>query len=274
MGFTHCGNVKFEWGKRTYIMGIINITPDSFSGDGLAGDIAGAVERAKRFTEEGADIIDVGGESTRPGSTPVSTEEELMRVMPVLEGIVAQVRVPVSIDTYKHDVAEQALRSGAMMINDVWGLKQDPRLASLAAQKGVPLVLMHNQKGTAYTDLVPEVIRSLRKSIEVALAAGVPRENVIVDPGIGFGKTLQHNLEIMRRLDEFKALGRPILLGTSRKSMVGLVLNLLPDQRVEGTAVTVALGIAKGADMVRVHDVREMRRVCKMSDAIVRGFAG
>lgn len=271
-GTTRCGGVVFEWGKRTYIMGIINVTPDSFSGDGLAGDVKRAVEQAKRFVEEGADIIDIGGESTRPGSAPVTVDEELRRVMSVLERVAVEVRLPVSIDTYKYEVAEKALRSGAAMINDVWGLKEDPRLAGLAAQKGVPLVLMHNQKGTVYSDLVPEVILSLKKSVEAALAAGVPRENIIIDPGIGFGKTLQHNLEIMRRLDEFKSLGRPILLGTSRKSMVGLVLNLPPDQRVEGTAATVALGIAKGADMVRVHDVREMRRVCKMTDAIVRGF--
>lgn len=274
LGTTRCGDRIFEWGTRTYIMGIINVTPDSFSGDGLAGDVAQALDRAKQFVEEGADIIDIGGESTRPGSKPVSVEEELKRVMPVLEKVVKEVRLPVSIDTSKYPVAEQALLAGASMINDVWGLKYDRRLAWLASQNKVPLVLMHNQKGASYNNLIPEVIHSLQESIDIALAAGVLWENIIVDPGIGFGKTLQHNLLIMRHLDKLKCLGRPILLGASRKSMIGLVLNLPPDQRIEGTAATVALGIAGGADIVRVHDVREMKRVCRMADAIVRGFEG
>ncbi|MBI4331244.1 MAG: dihydropteroate synthase [Chloroflexi bacterium] len=253
-------------------MGIINVTPDSFSGDGLAGDVSGAVERAKRMAEEGADIIDIGGESTRPGSTPVSAEDELKRVMPVLEQVVKEVRVPVSIDTYKYAVAEQAVLAGAAVINDVWGLKAEPRLAELASRYRLPMVLMHNKKTASYGNLIPEMIHSLQESIDIALAAGVPREDIVIDPGIGFGKTLQHNLAVMRHLDRFKCLGRPILLGTSRKSMIGLVLNLPPDRRLEGTAATVALGIAGGADVVRVHDVREMRLVCRMADAIVRGF--
>ncbi len=272
MGTTRCGNMEFEWGRKTYLMGIINATPDSFSGDGLGANIAAAVDRAKRFVEDGADIIDIGGESTRPGSKPVTAEEEIERVIPVVESVTRAVKIPVSIDTYKCQVAEQALLAGASMINDVWGLKADPRLAELACRYKAPIVLMHNQKTASYSDLVPEVIQSLRQSIDAALAAGVPRENIIIDPGIGFGKTLQHNLEMMRRLDSLKCLGQPILLGTSRKSMIGLALGLPADQRLEGTAATVALGIAAGADIIRVHDVKEMKRVCRMADAIVRGF--
>ncbi len=269
---TRCGNKEFRWGERTYVMGIINVTPDSFSGDGLSGNIAAAVDRARQFAADAADIIDIGGESTRPGSTAVSVDEELSRIIPALEKIVKEVDLPVSIDTYKHPVAVEALRAGASMINDVWGLKHDPRLAALAAEKNVPIVLMHNKKTAAYDDLIPEVLQSLQESVNTALAAGVAAANIIIDPGIGFGKTLPHNLEIMRNLERFKSLGYPILLGTSRKSMIGLVLGLPLDQRIEGTAATVALGIAGGADIVRVHDVKEMKRVCRMADAIVRGF--
>lgn len=271
-GTTFCGQTEFVWGKRTYIMGIVNVTPDSFSGDGIAGNVKKVVEQARQFAEDGADIIDIGGESTRPGSKPVPVEEELKRVIPVIEKIAAEIKVPLSIDTYKYEVASRALSSGANMINDIWGLKHDPRLADLAAEKGVPIVLMHNQEDTKYYELIPDIIESLKISMELTLDAGVPRENIIIDPGIGFGKTLQHNLEIMRHLDKFKELGHPVLLGTSRKSMIGLVLNLPPDQRLEGTAATVALGIAGGVDIVRVHDVGKMRRVCLMTDAIVRGF--
>ncbi|MFH1484853.1 MAG: dihydropteroate synthase [Chloroflexota bacterium] len=270
LGITRCANTEFRWGERTYIMGIINVTPDSFSGDGLAGNVEAALAQAKRFLDEGADILDVGGESTRPGSTLVSTEEELRRVIPVIERLASEVRLPVSVDTYKLEVARRALAAGASMLNDVWGLKHDPELAELAAEKGVPIVLMHNQVGTEYNDLVPDVIASLRRSVEVALKAGVPVENVIIDPGIGFGKTKEHNLEIMKRLSEFRSLGRPILLGTSRKSVIGYVLDVPPGERIEGTAATVAIGIAKGADMIRVHDVREMARVARMSDSILR----
>ncbi len=274
LGVTRCGSKEFRWGERTYVMGIINVTPDSFSGDGVGYDVSRALGQAQRFVEEGADIIDVGGESTRPGHTPIPAEEELRRVMPVLERLAGQIPVPISIDTYKWEVARCALEAGANMINDVWGLKRDPRLAELAAEWGVPLVLMHNQEGTAYTDLLPDVLASLRHSLDQALEAGVPRDNIIIDPGIGFGKTLEHNLEIMHRLSEFRSLGRPILLGTSRKSMIGRVLDLPPEERVEGTAATVALGIAAGVDMVRVHDVKAMVRVCRMTDAIVRGHWG
>ncbi len=261
-----------EWGRRTYVMGIVNVTPDSFSGDGLGTDIHATVEQALRLEEEGADIIDVGAESTRPGSAPVGIEEELARLIPALEATCAQVQVPVSVDTYKSQVARRALESGATIINDVWGLKADPRMAEVAAEHKAPIVIMHNQKTREYRDLVPDIKVSLSRSVAMALRAGVPEELVIIDPGIGFGKTPDHNLEVLRRLDEFQALGHPVLVGSSRKSTIGLVLGLPADQRLEGTAAAVALSIASGADMVRVHDVKEMVRVCRMSDAVTRGW--
>ena len=267
---THCGNTEFRWGERTYIMGILNVTPDSFSGDGLAYNIEAAVTLAKRFAAEGADIIDVGGESTRPISEPVSVNEEIKRVIPVIERLTGELSVPISIDTYKSAVASRAVAAGARMINDVWGLKHDPELAQIAADAGVPLIITSNQRGKPGTDIMPEVISSLKESINLALAAGVAEENIIIDPGIGFGKTLEQNLEIIRRLAELKPLGRPILLGTSRKSMIGLVLDLPLDRRLFGTAATIAIGIANGADIVRVHDVEQMAQVCRMSDAIIR----
>ena len=273
VGITRCGPLELEWGKRTYVMGIVNVTPDSFSGDGLACDKEAALEQALRFQADGADIIDVGGESTRPGSTPVDADEERRRVIPVIRLLASRLNIPVSVDTYKYVVAQDALAAGAAMINDVWGLKKDPALATLAAREGVPIVLMHNQKGTSYADLVPEVLASLRASVAQALEGGVPSENVILDPGLGFGKGHEHNLEILRRLKEFKALDMPILVGTSRKSTIGLVLDLPVEERLEGTAATVALAIANGADIVRVHDVKAMTRVARMSDAIVRGWA-
>jgi len=272
LGVTRCRSKEFRWGERTYVMGIINLTPDSFSGDGLDGDVATALTQAKRFQEEGADIIDVGGESTRPGAAQISTDEELRRVIPVLERLAAEIPLPISIDTYKWEVARRALEAGANMLNDIWGLKQDPRLADVSAEKGIPLILMHNQEGISYQALIPEVMASLKQSLKLALDRGVAWENLIIDPGIGFGKTLEHNLEILHRMEEFKTLGRPILLGTSRKSVIGRVLDLPPQERIEGTAATVAIGIAKGADIVRVHDVAQMVRVCRMSDAIIRGI--
>lgn len=261
-----------RWGQRTYVMGIMNVTPDSFSGDGMAGDPRRALDQALRFQEDGADLLDVGGESTRPGHMPVSADEELRRVMPVLELLAAEVRLPISIDTYKSQVARRALEAGASIINDVWGLKRDPDIARVAAETGAGLILMHNQQGTEYADLLPDIMRSLRWSMDTALEAGVVAEEIVLDPGIGFGKTAEQNLEVLRRLGELRTLGRPLLLGTSRKSTIGLVLGLPADQRVEGTAATVALGIAQGADIVRVHDVREMARVARMADAIVRGW--
>ena len=271
LGITRGGNKEFRWGERTYIMGVINLTPDSFAGDGLGGDVEAAVAQARRLVEEGADILDVGGESTRPESRPTAVDEELRRVIPVIERLAAEVSVPVSIDTYKSAVARRALDAGARMINDVWGLRRDPELAWVAAETRVPIVIVANQRETIYQEVVPEVMASLKSGIRLALDAGVAWENIIIDPGIGFGKTLEANLELICRLGELRALERPILLGTSRKSMIGLVLDLPADQRLEGTAATVALGIANGADMVRVHDVLPMVRVSRMTDAIVRG---
>jgi len=251
-------------------MGVLNLTPDSFSGDGLGSDLEAVVAQAKRFVAEGADIIDVGGESTRPDSKPVSISEELSRVIPAIERLAGELSVPISIDTYKSQVARRAAAAGARMINDVWGLKQDPGLAQVAAEAGVPLVLASNQRDKPCPDIIAEVVSSLKKSIKLARAAGVAEQDIIIDPGIGFGKSLEQNLELIGRLAELKSLGRPILLGTSRKSVIGLVLDLPVDERLQGTAATVAIGIANGADMVRVHDVKEMVQVCRMSDAIIR----
>jgi dihydropteroate synthase len=283
LGATSCGGVTFEWGKRTYVMGIINVTPNSFSGDGIGTDVEAAVAQGKRFVEEGADILDVGGESTRPGAEPVTAEEELRRVIPVIKRLAEEVKVPVSIDSFKLLVVQEALEAGARMINDVWGLRRTEGLASLAAAYDVPIVLMHNRRALPtvgelgghyqkvhYTDLMGEILAEMRESIDLALNANVRRENIIVDPGIGFGKSPEQNLVVMRRLREFRSLGRPILVGTSRKSLIGLSLGVPMDDRMEGTAATVAVSICNGADIVRVHDVKEMARVCRMTDAIVR----
>jgi dihydropteroate synthase len=281
LGTTRCGNTEFRWGERTYVMGIINVSPDSFSGDGII-DREVALAQAHRFVSEGADILDVGGESTRPGSSPISAGEEIGRVVPVIERLAAEITVPLSVDTYKSEVAQEALKAGATMINDQWGLKKDSRLAELAAEWGAPIILMSNQRDKGgydagiqrdtayYDDLMAEVNSSLKKSIEQALQLGVSREQIIVDPGIGFGKTWRQELEIIRRLDELQELDRPILIGPSRKSFIGRVLDLPADERLEGTTAAIAIGIAKGADIVRVHDVKQMVRVCRVSDAIVR----
>jgi dihydropteroate synthase len=263
--------VNFEWGSRTFVMGIINYTPDSFSGDGVGGRPASAVGLAMQMASKGADIIDIGAMSSRPGHQEIAVDAEVARLMEVLPDIVAAIKVPVSIDTYRYAVAEVAVHNGARIINDIWGLKREPRLAQLAAATGCMLVLMHNQEGTEYDEVVADVIDSLRQSMVIAEAAGVPRDDLIVDPGIGFGKTAEQNLEVLRRLDELSVLGRPILLGTSRKSTIGKVLGLPAEDRIEGTAATVALGIARGADIVRVHDVEAMVRVARMADAVVRG---
>ncbi len=279
---TRCGDTEFRWGERTYVMGIINVSSESFSGDGIT-DAAGALTQAERFISEGADILDVGGESTRPGSSPISSDEEIRRVIPVIERLAGKVNVPLSVDTYKSEVAVRALDAGVSIINDQWGLKHDPRLAELAGARGVPIILMSNQRDKGdydaqaqrdtalYQDVMAEVTTSLKWSIETAMNAGVPRENIIIDPGIGFGKTWQQDIKLVRRLAELKELGQPILLGTSRKSLIKMVLNLPASERVEGTTATVAIGIVNGADIVRVHDVRQMVRVCRMTDAIVRG---
>ena len=268
---TTIGKRTFVWGSRTYVMGIINVTPDSFSGDGLFERPDLIAERARRFEAEGADILDVGGESTRPGHQPVTIKEELRRVIPAIEAVRATVNLPISVDTYRAEVAAAALDAGASMLNDIWGLKRDATLADLAARRRVPIVLMHNQDGTDFKDMVAEVVESLRRSCEQAELAGVPRHHIIADPGIGFGKTWEQNLALLRHLDALKSLGYPVLLGTSRKSFIGRILDLPPDQRVEGTAASIALGIAGGADIVRVHDVAAMVRVARVTDAIVRG---
>jgi dihydropteroate synthase len=280
-GTTKCGNTEFRWGERTYVMGIINLSPDSFSGDGIT-SLEAAVAQAHRFVSYGADILDIGGESTRPGSAPVSVDEEIRRVVPVMERLASEITIPLSVDTYKSEVAQQALKAGATVINDQWGLKRDQRLAELAAERGVPLILMSNQRDKGgydagiqrdiayYDDLMTEVTSSLKNSVELALKLGVPRDSIIIDPGIGFGKSWRQELEIIRRLDELQGLGRPILIGPSRKSFIGMVLDLPISERLEGTAAAIAIGIAKGADMVRVHDVQQMARVCRVSDAIVR----
>jgi dihydropteroate synthase len=270
-GRTRCGQSSFDWGRRTYMMGIVNVTPDSFSGDGLGSDVEAAFRQAQSMVEAGADIVDVGGESTRPGHQPVTIEEELARVVPVVERLAAALPVPVSIDTSKAEVARAALAAGAAMVNDIWGLKSDPAMGPVVAAAGVPVVLMHNQEGTVYVNLMGDLIASLQESIDIALRAGIAWENIIIDPGFGFGKTRDHNLEFMARMNELRILGRPVLLGPSRKSTIGYVLDLPVDQRLEGTAALVALGVAGGADIMRVHDVREMARVCRMADAVVRG---
>ena len=254
------------------MIGIINLTPDSFSGDGLGGDVDGAVDLALRFQDEGADILDIGAESTRPGHKQVSLDEELARLMPALEAVAKRVDLPISVDTYKAAVARRAVDAGAVIINDIWGLKAEPELAEVAAETCAGLVLMHSQKGTKYQDLVPDLVSSLKDSVRIALEAGVPRDNIIVDPGIGFGKTPDQNLAVLARLDELKELDCPMLVGTSRKSTLGLLLDLPAEERVEATAATVSLAIAGGADLVRVHDVKEMVRVCRVTDAVVRGW--
>lgn len=295
------GRHKLEWGVRTYVMGILNITPDSFSGDGLlsardaTGNMVGADEiwvqaalhQAKNFVAAGADILDVGGESTRPGAQPVGLEQEMARVVPVVRALAANLDVLLSIDTYRAQVAEAALQAGAQMINDVWGFHADPELAAVAAQYDVPVVLMHNRSswahaeikerlggryvGVPYDDLLEDIKRELMESVEIAHQAGIPDEHIILDPGIGFGKTVEQNLELINRLEEICDLGYPVLFGPSRKSFIGYTLDLPPDKRVEGTAAAVAIGIARGADIVRVHDVEQMVRVVRMTDAIVRG---
>jgi dihydropteroate synthase len=317
------GNHVFNWGSRTYVMGILNVTPDSFSGDGLlalrhlhrtqvqvspppesganAGrvsadgplyrdqmkEVEASLQQAREFLANGADILDVGGESTRPGSQSVSADEESERVIPVIKAIAKEFpEALISIDTYKAPVAEEAFKAGAHILNDVWGLRADPGLAPVAALYKAPVILMHNRSnpasvevraqlgnayiGSEYQNLIEDVKRELLSSVELAKKAGIEDSHIILDPGIGFGKTREHNLQLINRLNEIRALGYPVLLGPSRKSFIGFTLDLPADQRVEGTAATIAIGIARGADIVRVHDVREMARVAKMTDAIVR----
>jgi dihydropteroate synthase len=293
---TQIGPRLFEWGSRTYVMGIVNVTPDSFSGDGLLAPAAGgqgaaeagagraatscaadalaaAVAQAHRMVAEGADILDVGGESTRPGHEPVAEAEEAGRVVPVIASIHAALPdVPISIDSSKPSVVEAALDAGATLINDVWGVSPDDAMSRLAAARSVPIVLMHNRATAEYQDFVAEFMADMRAALARAIAAGVPRQNVILDPGFGFGKMPAHNLIVMRELARLRGLGQPVLLGTSRKSTIGRVLGgLPPDERLEGTLSTTAMGIAAGVDIVRVHDVLANVRAALVADAISRG---
>jgi dihydropteroate synthase len=275
LGETRIGDATFRWGERTFVMGILNATPDSFSGDGLLAEsrdaVAAAVERAREMVAQGADLLDVGGESTRPGHVDVAADEEARRVIPVVAALrEALPGVPVSIDTTKPAIAKAALDAGAAMINDVWGVAPDDALARVAAARGVPIVLMHNRAVPSYTNLMAEIVADLQGAIDRALAVGVPWEAIIVDPGFGFGKTADHNIVLLRELARLRVLGRPILLGTSRKSTLGLVVDLPPDERVEATVATTVLGIAAGVDMVRVHDVRPNVRAARMTDAVLR----
>jgi dihydropteroate synthase len=285
-----------EWGSRTYIMGILNLTPDSFSGDGLLTsasnpeefhlDLNAVLEKAIYFVENGADIIDIGGESTRPGAKQVREDEELRRVLPVIKVLASELDIILSIDTYKANVAEEAIRQGAHMVNDIWGFHADSDLAAVAAKYQTPVILMHNRSswahaeikerlggryvGIPYDNLLEDVKRELMESVSIAHSAGIADNQIIIDPGIGFGKTVEQNLELVDRLDEIRQLGFPVLLGPSRKSFIGYTLNLPPDQRLEGTAAAVSIGIVRGADIVRVHDFPYMTRVIRMTDALVR----
>lgn len=283
------------WGARTYVMGILNVTPDSFSGDGLLPSadlfnngvlVSNSLDQARQFAAAGCDILDVGGESTRPGALPVGLEDEMKRVVPVVRALASEFNLPISVDTYRADVAEAALQVGACMVNDVWGLKADPDIAGVAAKARVPVILMHNRSswvqsevkerlggryvGVPYENLLEDVKRELMESVEIAHRAGISDENIILDPGIGFGKTVEQNLELLNRVNEIRLLGYPVLIGPSRKSFIGYTLDLPPDQRLEGTAAAVAVSIVRGADIVRVHDVAYMQRVARMTDAIVR----
>ncbi len=283
------GSGWWHWGRQTYVMGILNVTPDSFSGDGLLKKedwLAAVVEQGRAMLAAGAHILDVGGESTRPGSDPVSADEELDRVVPVVRTLSAAGLGPISVDTYKAVVAHEALEAGAVMVNEVWALRRDMDMADLIAERGVPVILMHNRSkpqdaafearlggrytGSKYDDLIRDIQRELQECVDVARGASVPDWKIILDPGIGFGKTVSQNLELLDRVGEFKVLGFPILIGPSRKSFIGYTLNLPPEARVEGTAAAISVGIARGADIVRVHDVEVMARVAKMTDAIVR----
>lgn len=256
-------------GERPLVMGIINLTPDSLSRDGLSVNLDAAMRQAAQFMEDGADLLDIDGEFARPGSTPVTAEEELRRIIPAIEAIADMIPLPVSVDTSKAEVARRALQGGACLINDIWGFRADPDMAEVAAEFSAPVVLMHNRENASYHDLINEIKADLEESMKIADRAGVSREKLILDPGISFGKNASHNLMVLRRLPEFKTLGRPLLLGTSRKSFIGHALGLPVGDRLMGTAATVAWGIAQGADIVRVHEVKEMSLVVKMTEAIL-----
>jgi len=273
-------NFSFDFSQRTYIMGILNVTPDSFSDGGKYFGKERAVEQALRMRDEGADIIDIGGESTRPGAEKISVKEEISRVVPVIEALANKVKIPISIDTYKSAVAEAAILSGASIINDISGLRFDPEMPRVAARHNVPVVIMHikgtpknMQKKPVYKALIPEITDYLREGIEIARNAGVADDKIVIDPGIGFGKTIEHNLEIIKKLNEFSGLEKPILIGPSRKSFIGRILGDLPvTERLEGTAAVLAIGIFNGANIIRVHDIKEMGRVARIADRIKKGF--
>ena len=265
-------------GSKTLIMGVINATPDSFSGDGIDIDVDAALRQANHFVKNGVDLIDVGGESSRPSSIykgvkSISVQDEIDRVVPIVEIITSELDVRVSVDTFKSKVAWEAIKKGASIVNDIWSFQKDADMANVVKNADVDVILMHNTDNPKYGDVVEDCIRGLKMVVDRAVKFGVKQDRIIIDPGIGFAKTPTQNLEILRRLSEFKVLGFPILVGTSRKSTIGAVLGLPVDQRLEGTAATVAICITKGADIVRVHDVAEMSRVVKMSDAIVRGWS-
>lgn len=264
------GNKEYELGKRTYIMGILNVTPDSFSDGGKFNEIDAAVNQARKLIEDGADIIDIGGESTRPGAEYVTEEEEIKRVVPIIKAIKEKLDVTISIDTYKARTAEESIKAGADIINDIWGAKYDKNMAKVAAKYNTPIILMHNRENKPYENLMEDVVRDLQESIDIALKAGVKKENIILDPGIGFAKTYEENLIVMNNCEVIKKLGYPMLLGTSRKSMIGLTLNLPVNERVEGTLATSVIGIIKGFEFIRVHDVLENKRVAIMTDTILK----
>lgn len=264
------GGRLFAWGERTYVMGIINMTPDSFSGDGLL-SVDAALRQAEAFARAGADILDVGGESTRPGALPIGVDEEIARIAPVIERLAAASDLPVSVDAYKAPVARAALAAGAAMVNDIWGFRRDEGIAALCAERGVPAVVMHNQRDRPFCDVVDDIVAGWGESLAIADRNGLAREQLIVDPGFGFGWTEGQNIQMLRRLPELKAAGRPILVGTSRKSTIGAVTGKAVEERLAGTAASVALSIAGGADIVRVHDVEFMVDVCRVTDAVVRG---
>ena len=264
-----CGKHVLDYHKKTLIMGILNTTPDSFSDGGRYNRVEAAVRRAEEMVREGADLIDIGGESTRPGYVRISEEEEMERILPVIEAIRKQVDVPLSVDTYKARVAEEAIKAGVHIINDIWGAKADPDMAKVAAASQVPIILMHNRQGMEYGSFIEDALQDLAESIEIVKKAGVKDGNIILDPGIGFAKDLQLNLEMMRHLDRLTATGYPVLLAVSRKSMIGQVLDLPSEERMEGTGAAVCFGIQQGCQIVRVHDVKEMSRMAKMMDALM-----
>lgn len=266
------GNKEFDTENRTYIMGILNVTPDSFSDGGKFNTIESALKQTEKMIDEGADIIDVGGESTRPGHTVISDEEEISRVVPVIKAIKEKFDVPVSIDTYKSNVAKAALEAGADLVNDIWGFKFDPNIAKVTKEFNATCCLMHNRDNTDYTNYMEDVLDDLRESIKIALDAGIEKDKIIVDPGVGFGKTYENNLEIINKVERLKELGFPVLLATSRKSVIGLTLDLPVDQRVEGTLATTVFGVLKGCSFVRVHDIKENKRIITMTEKLLGRF--